>query len=145
MSGPSSNSETGKREQIPPSSSFVLFSTLDDADAHWGRWSAFLSPLIRMLMSSRNTPQTPPERMFNLGPVAQSKRYIQLTITPSTCSLCQDAHSPVCPGAQSLGPAEATGRIIPDPDSRQLSHILLDKQSLWRCVWLWSWLIDIRS
>lgn len=43
------------------------FSGWDEAHSHCGGWSALQSPLLHMLVSSRNT-QTYPEIRYNLGP-----------------------------------------------------------------------------
>lgn len=78
------SSRAGRRQILTSSSvcSVWVLSGLDGAHPHWGRQSTPLHPLIRMLISSRNTSQAHPEIMFKSGrPVAQSHWHIKLTIT----------------------------------------------------------------
>lgn len=62
---PSSQSQA---ERTPPSSAFCssqAFNGLDEAHSHWGGHPAFLSALIQMLASSRNTLLDTPRIMLN--------------------------------------------------------------------------------
>lgn len=50
----------------PPLCSIQTLNGLDDAQPLWGEQSTLLSPLIQILMSSKNTLKTHPEIIFNL-------------------------------------------------------------------------------